>query len=301
MSLRDKLVEILPDLLPTREEEAIKGKELIARVRAVLGDAYSDHSLRSQFSFIALEPDSCLARVANGQGYYLRTEASAPSLHNMFENEAKASREGKDPLHKALALAVRLYDTTGMGVFVYPLEDEESWEHPDLVAVQWPAGSMDESGAYVMQESADPTAHLRAVCVCIDADAESCRRAFFRTVACALCAHEAELLIIGDAPEAADELCRLSSLYGVGVRVVSAELADDTALPGADLIFRAQEADARDLLADLPQLTLAHPRHRQEPLLPQHHLPATAAAMHWAQSCIAKGRVEAYELRVAVN
>ena len=54
MSLRDKLVEILPDLLPAREEEAIKGKELIARVRAVLGDAYSDHSLRSQFSFIAL-------------------------------------------------------------------------------------------------------------------------------------------------------------------------------------------------------------------------------------------------------
>ena len=227
MSLRDKLVEILPDLLPAREEEAIKGKELIARVRAVLGDAYSDHSLRSQFSFIALEPDSCLARVANGQGYYLRTEETASSLHNMFESEAEASREGRDPLHKALALAVRLYDTAGMGVFVYPLETEESWEHADLVAVQWPAATTDETGALVFEPTDAPTPTLRAVCVCIEPDVESCRRAFFRTLACALCTQEAELLLIGDEPDMPDELTRLASLYGVGIRAISADVAGD--------------------------------------------------------------------------
>ncbi|MBR5875203.1 MAG: hypothetical protein IKZ10_00050 [Akkermansia sp.] len=301
MSLRDKLVEILPDLLPAREEEAIKGKELIARVRAVLGDAYSDHSLRSQFSFIALEPDSCLARVANGQGYYLRTEETASSLHNMFESEAEASREGRDPLHKALALAVRLYDTAGMGVFVYPLETEESWEHADLVAVQWPAATTDETGALVFEPTDAPTPTLRAVCVCIEPDAESCRRAFFRTLACALCTQEAELLLIGDEPDMPDELTRLASLYGVGIRAISADVAGEDALPRADEIFRAEAADARGLLSELPQLTLAHPRHRIAPQLSANHLPATAAAMHWAQSCIAKGRVEAYEMRVAVN
>lgn len=301
MSLRDKLVEILPDLLPAREEEAIKGKELIARVRAVLGDAYSDHSLRSQFSFIALEPDSCLARVANGQGYYLRTEETASSLHNMFESEAEASREGRDPLHKALALAVRLYDTAGMGVFVYPLETEESWEHADLVAVQWPAATTDETGALVFEPTDAPTPTLRAVCVCIEPDAESCRRAFFRTLACALCTQEAELLLIGDEPDMPDELTRLASLYGVGIRAISADVAGEDALPRADEIFRAEAADARGLLSELPQLTLAHPRHRTAPQLSANHLPATAAAMHWAQSCIAKGRVEAYEMRVAVN
>lgn len=294
-------MEILPDLLPTREEEAIKGKELIARVRAVLGDAYSDHSLRSQFSFIALEPDSCLARVANGQGYYLRTEETASSLHNMFESEAEASREGRDPLHKALALAVRLYDTAGMGVFVYPLETEESWEHADLVAVQWPAATTDETGALVFEPTDAPTPTLRAVCVCIEPDAESCRRAFFRTLACALCTQEAELLLIGDEPDMPDELTRLASLYGVGIRAISADVAGEDALPRADEIFRAEAADARGLLSELPQLTLAHPRHRIAPQLSANHLPATAAAMHWAQSCIAKGRVEAYEMRVAVN
>lgn len=294
-------MEILPDLLPAREEEAIKGKELIARVRAVLGDAYSDHSLRSQFSFIALEPDSCLARVANGQGYYLRTEETASSLHNMFESEAEASREGRDPLHKALALAVRLYDTAGMGVFVYPLESEESWEHADLVAVQWPAATTDETGALVFEPTDAPTPTLRAVCVCIEPDDESCRRAFFRTLACALCTQEAELLLIGDEPDMPDELTRLASLYGVGIRAISADVAGEDALPRADEIFRAEAADARGLLSELPQLTLAHPRHRIAPQLSANHLPATAAAMHWAQSCIAKGRVEAYEMRVAVN
>ncbi len=301
MSLRDKLVEILPDLLPTREEEAIKGKELIARVRAVLGDSYSDHSLRSQFSFIALEPDSCLARVANGQGYYLRTEEAAPSLHNMFESEAEASVDGQDPLHKALALAVRLYDTAGMGVFVFPLEDEESWEHPDLVAVQWPAATTDETGALVFEPTEAPKPYLRAVCVCIEPDAESCRRAFFRTLACALSSQEAELLIIGDEPHLPTELTRLATLYGIGIRAVSADVAIEDALPRADEIFRADAADARGLLSELPQLTLAHPRHREHTPMPEQHLPATAAAMHWAQSCIAKGRVESYEMRVAVN
>ena len=63
MGLREKLDEILPAILPGNAESAIKGKELIARVREVLGDEYSDHSLRSQFSFMVLDADSCLARV----------------------------------------------------------------------------------------------------------------------------------------------------------------------------------------------------------------------------------------------
>lgn len=301
MSLRDKLVEILPSLLPAREQDAIKGTELIARVRAVLGDDYSDRSLRSQFSFIALEPDSCLARVENGQGYYLRSEETAPSLHNMFESEAEASRDGQDPLHKALALAVRLYDTAGPGVFVYPLEEAESWEHPDLVAVQWPAGHTDERGAYIIDPQAEQFPQLRAVCVTIDSDAESCRRAFFRTLACGQCAHQAELLIIGDEPENPTELTQLAALYGVAVRTVTADIGGLDTLPRADEIFRADTEDARGLLADLPQLTLAHPRFKQTPLPAEQYSPAIAAALHWAQSCISKGRVEAYELRVAVN
>jgi len=302
VSLRDKLREILPALLPAREEEAIKGTELIARVRAVLGEEYSDGSIRSQFSFIALEPDSCLARVPNGQGYYLRQEGELLSLHNMFESEANASREGNDPLHKALALAVRLYDTAGLGVFVYPVDNEGSWAHPDLVAVHWPPGSIDAAGAYILADDTPQQASFCAVCAAMAWDAESCRLAFFRAMACGLWAQEAELLLLGEPPLAVqEELSRLASRYGVGIRILGADEETLDNLPRADEIFRAKAADARALLAGLPQLALAPPRRQERPLQGEQDLPDTAAALDWANACIARGRIEPYEFRVAVN
>ncbi len=307
MSLRERLQEILPGLLPGREEDAIKGTELIARVRGVLGDTYSDRSLRSLFSLLALEPDSCLARIENGQGYYLRRaeHSGNTSLHSLFENEEDADREGYDPLHKALALAVRLYGAMGLGVFLYPVDAEESWNHPDLVTVQWPAGHWEESGAYIMDAAADTHAPreacLRAVCVGFANSAESCRQAFFRALACGQWAQETELLLLPgpESGEAEEELAGLAARYGVGVQLWPLDVSALESLPRADIIFRAGAKDARELLATTPCRALAHPR-RHAPL-PQAAMPDTEAASAWVERCLAAGRVEAYEQRVAVN
>ena len=295
MGLREKLNEILPTLLPEKAEDAIKGKELIARVRAVLGDAYSDHSLRSQFSFIALDPDSCLARVENGQGYYLRNEGDSPSLQNVFGGNA----EGETMLHKAMALAVRLYDTAGQGVFVYPVDGEESWGHPDLVAVQWPAGAWDDEGAYIMEEAGDALS-FRAICVGFADDEESCRQAFFRALACGQWAQESELLLLPGAANE-EELTDLAARYGVGIRCLDADEEALEAMPRADEIFRLSTDDARTLLASLPQTTLARPRHRELSARAAAAMPDTAVVLQWAHGCAARGRVEAFEHRVAVN
>ncbi len=301
MKLRDKLLEILPSLLPPHENEAIKGKELIKRVRAVLGDDYSDQSLRSQFSFLVLEEDSCLARVENGQGYYLRQSDDANSLHHMFESDA--SPDADDPYHKALALAVRLYDTAGHGVFVYPIEEDDSWAHADFVAVQWPLGHW-EKGAYVFDPHAqgdEAQAQYCAVCVAVADSVESCRKAFFRTLSCGSWAQQSELLLLGaeDLPES--ELGELSARYGVGVRALAldGELLDDIA--GADLLFRADLDEARILLEMLPQRALSTPRVRRLQIPSEFDRPDVAALLAWVDSCLQKGRVESYELRVAVN
>lgn len=295
MSLKSQLLEILPTLLPEREEEAIKGRELIARVRAVLGDAYSDHSLRSQFSFIALDPESCLARVPNGQGYYLRGADDTPSLQNMFTDGAEAEREGDDTLNKAIALAVRLYDTAGMGVFVYPVDGEESWEHPDLVAVQWPAGRWDADGAYLVDEGETDVAY-RAVCVGFADSPEEARRAFFRALACGRWAQETELLLLAAEETEETELCDLAARYGVGVRLLMA-----AELPRANELFRMPAEEARALLAELPQSTLAHPRRRALDAVAAAALPDTGVVLQWAQQCVQRRRIEAVEQRVAVN
>lgn len=301
MSLRDRLTEILPGLLPPREENAIKGKELIARVRAVLGDAYSDHSLRSQFSFMALDPDSCLARVPNGQGYYLRGgEEDAPSLQHIFGSDAD-SRESEDYLNKAMALAVRLFDTAGLGVFVYPVDGEESWEHPDLVAVQWPAGSRDDSGAYIPEPSDTPAeVAYRAVCVGFSESAESCRRAFYRALACGSWAEQTELLLMPGCDNV-EELADLAALHGVGLRCIG--LDDDAleSLPRADELFRMEELSTRELLSHIPQHTVAHPRRRRFSARAAAALPDTAVVLEWARGCMGRGRVEPYEMRVAVQ
>lgn len=302
MKLRDKLLEILPTLLPEHESDAIKGKELIQRVRAILGDSYSDQSLRSQFSFLVLEEDSCLARVENGQGYYLRHADDSNSLHHIFESAS--SPDADDPYHKALALAVRLYDTAGHGVFVYPIEeDEESWAHVDFVAVQWPMGHWDQ-GAYVFDVEAlgeDAQVQYRAICVAVADSPESCRKAFFRTLACGSWAQQSELLLLGvdDLPEA--ELCELAARYGVGVKALALDGDSLQDVAGADLLFRAELEEARILLEMLPQRALAHPRLSRLNIPHEQDRPDVAALLAWVESCLQKGRVESYELRVAVN
>lgn len=297
MSLKAELLRILPTLLPEREEDAIKGKELIARVRAVLGDAYSDYSLRSQFSFMALDPESCLARVPNGQGYYLRRAEDAPSLQNMFADGAEAEREGSDELNKALALAVRLYDTAGMGVFVYPVDGQESWEHPDLVAVQWPAGHWEADGAYVIQEG-ECCVSYRAVCVGFADSAEDARRAVFRALACGRWAQECEVLLLAEEPVCAEEWADLAARYGVGIRTLA---ADTAVLPRANEMFRMDTDAARELLCSLPQVVTAAPRHGVFCETAAAALPDTGVVLQWAQQCVRKGRIEAVEQRVAVN
>ncbi len=297
MNLKSRLEEILPGLLPRREEDAIKGTELIARIRAILGDSYSDRSLRSQFSFMALEEDSCLARVENGQGYYLRPRGEAPSLHNMFEENSGAT--GRSPLHKALALAVRLCDTAGLGVFVYPVEEDESWQHPDLVAVQWPPGAPDAEGTYWVDSSAEDKEPIyRAVCVGFNDGIDSCRKAFFRALSCGNWAHETELILLpGESDEAAEatELQNLAAQYGVGIRLLDADLAQ---IPRADALYRAEAAEARDILAQIPHAVLATARHKHlRALLPDDIL----VVEQWVRHCIGKGRIEPFEQRVAIN
>jgi hypothetical protein len=59
--------------------------------------------------------------------------------------------------------------------------------------------------------------------------------------------------------------------------------------------------DARTLLASLPQTTLAKPRHRQLSERAATAMPDAAVVLQWARGCAARGRVESYEHRVAVN
>ncbi len=301
MRLREKLLEILPEILPIHAQDAIKGKELIARVRAQLGEDYSDHSLRSQFSFLVLDEDSCLARVENGQGYYLRTDEEANnSLHRLFESGEGLPEDS--PHYQALALGVRSYDTAGAGVFVYPVDEVESWMTPDFVAVQWPRGHWEKDGSYTLltdqnQEQRWEQLGLTAVCVAEAGDEEQSRRALFRALSCGAWAHAVELLLWGELEEGAETALReLAAEHGVGI-----SLREQVGDYEADYLFRAPAEQLRDQLTALPQrrITLAAQRELRLPELEERA--DIAALISWAQGCLRKGRIESYEQRVAVQ
>ena len=144
----------------------------------------------------------------------------------------------------------------------------------------------------------DPS--FRAICVGFAEDEDSCRQAFFRALACGQWAQECELLLLPGAANE-DELTDLATRYGVGIRCLDADEDALAEMPRADEIFRLSTDDARTLLASLPQTTLARPRHKQLSPRAAAAMPDTAVVLNWAQGCTTRGRVEAYEHRVAVN
>ena len=282
MSLRSQLEELLPELLPSDPAQAIKGTELIRLVRLRLGEEYSDASLRYHFSFMASEPDSEIAKVERGQGYYRR----------MRERDGQRAPRGLLPLFlgenepdalncraKALALAVRQYDTTGRGVFVFSTsETGTSWVKPDLAVVEWPEGEW-EGNALVFDKSAlqrrrmigAPMMGIRSVCVARMPGGEDGRREFFRTLATSRWAQCGELVIVGELPDDSEcaALRGLAAEFGVGVLCL--EIADERLgeLPGAEEIFKAGDEECAALLAELPPIRRFEAEPEPAPELPE--------------------------------
>ena len=73
MNLREQLKEILPRVLPKSPAESIKGTKLIEMVKRRLSQEYSDATLRYHFSVMSCDPTAPIAKVEQGQGYFLRT------------------------------------------------------------------------------------------------------------------------------------------------------------------------------------------------------------------------------------
>lgn len=79
MSLRNQLSDLLAEILPSNPKDSIKGTELIRLLRMNLHGEYSDASLRYHFSVMSCDPNSPIAKVEKGQGYYKRG-AAVPAL-----------------------------------------------------------------------------------------------------------------------------------------------------------------------------------------------------------------------------
>ncbi len=211
---------------------------------------------------------------------------------------------------KALALAVRQYDTTGRGVFVFSTsETGTSWVKPDLAVVEWPEGEW-EGNALVFDKSAlqrrrmigAPMMGIRSVCVARMPGGEDGRREFFRTLATSRWAQCGELVIVGELPDDSEcaALRGLAAEFGVGVLCL--EIADERLgeLPGAEEIFKAGDEECAALLAELTPVRLAAGRLKTLEADTGETLGGEFGALFdWLAACLERGSVEEYEFRVS--
>lgn len=87
ISLKDKLEEILPSVLPKDEANAIMANDLLKKI-SHLFPGVSTNSLKQNFSILSADPRSCLAKRAGKHGYFFRDKTSHDNLsEHVFKSD----------------------------------------------------------------------------------------------------------------------------------------------------------------------------------------------------------------------
>ena len=274
MNLRDQLKDILPTILPRNPAQAIKGTELIELVKYRLKQGYSDATLRYHFSIMSCDPSSPIAKVEQGQGYYLRSTTihSLNSARNLLgASQGMLGEDFGDAASQDLAIArankfravVNRYFES---IHRFPMAFERSfsdqyananrWRFPDVVATEWLVGEITEEGGFALNPDqlkvrrclGDAPFRLTAVKLKLEIDYASLREDLFQCLSASGWANSGELMVAApiDDEHLVEEIRQFAARYGVGVTTfgLEADVIDDLPEPAAiaNLIPREFEA-----------------------------------------------------------
>jgi hypothetical protein len=290
MNLRDHLKDILPQILPANPAEAIKGTELIRLVRYRLGEEYSDATLRYHFSIMSCDPSSPIAKVEQGQGYYLRrsvlggahVSVTQARLGMLFETDAEALDLAVARERKFRAIFARDQETAGRFPFLFesPLAPdapfESFWKCPDAAVLDWEASDLPSHGAQLSRRTLAlrqamglPPFRLVSARLRIEVTHQSCRQDFFQALSNARWAHHGELVIATSLADEhlADELRQLGTEFGIGVLCYG--LTHD-------------ELDELRPGYEIPRMTAREFEALQSRLKPQRICPSRPRSIDWA-------------------
>ncbi|MEM7383928.1 MAG: hypothetical protein AAF514_03200 [Verrucomicrobiota bacterium] len=240
MNLRDQLKDILPDCLPESPLEAIKGTQLIEMVKLRLKQRYSDATLRYHFSIMSCDPSSPIAKVDQGQGYYLRNPVrrgdreSQPRFEVFLDGRGNTQDANEESLQwsKFQAIFERYLEPPSR--FPYPFRHpgvnevptQYFWTVPDAAVVEWETGEATEEGFSLSNELdsmkialGDVPFRLTSVKLILEATFSNYLESFFQTLSNSAWAHDGELVIASSVKDEqlAEELRKLGSRHGIGV------------------------------------------------------------------------------------
>jgi hypothetical protein len=262
MNLRDQLKEILPDILPRNPAQAIKGTELIELVKHRLKQDYSDATLRYHFSIMSCDPSSPIAKVEQGQGYYLRTATihTMNSARNIFRlgdgSNGSGALMGTAEMDQALGRASKFRAVVQRyleSVQQFPFVFEESfssnaeanrWRIPDLAVVDWlTADSSDESVTMdkrkleIHRRMGESPLRISSVKLRLELNHDTLLEDLFQCLSASEWANVGELLVAAsiDDQQILEEVNRFASRHGIGVISfgLDADILDDMPEPAA--------------------------------------------------------------------
>lgn len=243
MNLREQLKEILPRVLPKSPAESIKGTKLIEMVKRRLSQDYSDATLRYHFSVMSCDPTAPIAKVEQGQGYFLRTtrrELVRPRSRMRQESLEGFSGEGELESPEQLWLKFQAFFERYANQdrsFSFPIRHEQSesdrqddpsyaWAVPDAVVVNWRSGQLSESGVKLVPELLcleEPSFTLSSTNIAVAVDSNNYRRQFFQALSNGAWAHASEFVVATEILDdyVCEDLRRLGQRFGVGVSFFS--------------------------------------------------------------------------------
>jgi len=316
MNLRDQLKEILPDILPRNPNQAIKGTELIESVKDKLKQEYSDATLRYHFSIMSCDPSSPIAKVAQGQGYYLRTETihSMNSAMNMISTgpETFTAQDSDTSIARASkfrAVVQRYYESISQTPFSFEESFSENahfnrWIVPDLAVVKWKTGKKAEDGLILDREEMD--VYRRMSMTPIEISSTKLRlelshhdlfEDLYQCLATSEWANCGQLVVAAPvSPHMREQVTEFSRKYGVGVTSfnLDADIMDDFPEPAAIENLTAEEFESIRSLFDVHTITSPETR----PVFDWEHVANVSETNgdftrfeRWLSSCLMEERI----------
>ncbi|MBP7948294.1 MAG: hypothetical protein KA004_01475 [Verrucomicrobiales bacterium] len=327
MNLREKLKVLLPEILPANPAESIKGTEIIRLVKLRLKQEYSDATLRYHFSIMCCDPASPIAKVEQGQGYYLRTASPVHSgnrgqvtpyqarLGLMFENQPEVLDLAVARQQKLRAIYFRLLEQQGRQPFLFESSFGEEapyenvWKCPDLAVVDWELGEhlgddmqFDPATVAFKRSLGQPLCTLSSVKLKLEVTYNSFREDFYQALSNSTWAQHGELVIAAPLvdEQLVEDLRRLGARHGIAISSlgISRENLDDLPPHWAIQQLSAREFDALEDRLEIHRFTThGDPRPlnwRQVERVRQDNADFDSL-FSWLQRSLADGRAHSYQ------
>ncbi len=286
MNLRDQLKTILPDILPATPLDSIKGTELIELVKYRLHQNYSDATLRYHFSIMSCDPSSPIAKVEQGQGYYLRT-TTIHSLHSarnlitpsqgllgeklaLSDNDVDISMSRAN---KFRALFQRFCEARSNFPFIFErsFSDSEAganrWRYPDAAIVEWLVGEVDDVDGFILDSRqvevqrmlGSAPFQVTSVKLKLELSYSTLREDLFQCLSTSDWADCGDLVVAApiDDEQMIEDIRHFANTFGIGVSTfgMEADALDDMPEPATIHSFLTREFEAIQSLFTYRRIT----------------------------------------------